>query len=84
MPVRYNTKAVRQPIVFNILGFFILYLLSFIVGVLVFSLLGLDFQTALGGAVSSLGNVGPALGDLSGLDTIMQAYLMPQNGGLPY
>lgn len=64
LPVRYNTKAVRQPIVFNILGFFILYLLSFIVGVLVFSLLGLDFQTALGGAVSSLGNVGPALGDL--------------------
>ena len=64
LPVRYNTKAVHQPIVFNILGFFILYLLSFIVGVLVFSLLGLDFQTALGGAVSSLGNVGPALGDL--------------------
>ena len=64
LPVRYNTKAVHQPIVFNILGFFILYLLSFIIGVLVFSLLGLDFQTALGGAVSSLGNVGPALGDL--------------------
>ncbi len=64
LPVRYNTKAVHQPIVFNILGFFILYLLSFIVGVLVFSLMGLDFQTALGGAASSLGNVGPALGDL--------------------
>lgn len=64
LPVRYNSKAVRQPIVYNILGFFILYFLSFIVGVLVFSLMGLDFQTALGGAASSLGNVGPALGDL--------------------
>ena len=64
LPVRYNTKAVQQPIVFNILAFFILYMLSFIVGVLVFSWLGLDFQTALGGAASSLGNVGPALGDL--------------------
>jgi trk system potassium uptake protein TrkH len=64
LPVRYNTKAVSQPIVFNILGFFILYFLSFIIGVLVFSLLGLDFQTALGGAASSLGNIGPALGDL--------------------
>ncbi len=64
LPVRYNTRAVQQPIVFNILGFFILYFLSFIIGVLVFSLLGLDFQTALGGAASSLGNVGPALGDL--------------------
>jgi trk system potassium uptake protein TrkH len=64
LPVRYNTKAVQQPIVLNILGFFILYFLSFIIGVLVFSLLGLDFQTALGGAASSLGNIGPALGDL--------------------
>ena len=39
-------------------------MLSFIVGVLVFTSFGLDFQTALGGAASTLGNVGPALGDL--------------------
>ena len=64
LPVRYNSKAVQQPIVFNILAFFILYMLSFIIGTLVFSWLGLDFQTALGGAASTLGNVGPALGDL--------------------
>ncbi len=64
LPVRYNKKAVQQPIVFNVLAFFILYMLSFIVGVLVFAWLGLDFKTALGGAASSLGNVGPALGDL--------------------
>lgn len=64
LPVRYNRKAIPQPIVFNILGFFILYFLSFIVGTLVFSWLGLDFKTALGGAASTLGNIGPALGDL--------------------
>ncbi len=64
LPVRYNNRAVQQPIVFNVLGFFILYMLSFIMGVIVFSLLGLDFRTALGGAASTLGNVGPALGDL--------------------
>ncbi len=64
LPVRYNNRGVQQPIVFNVLGFFIMYMLSFIVGVLVFSFLGLDFETALGGAASSLGNVGPALGDL--------------------
>ena len=64
LPVRYNNKAIPQPIVFNILAFFILNMLSFIVGVLVFSWLGLDFQTSLGGAASTLGNVGPALGDL--------------------
>ena len=64
LPVRYNQRAVQQPIVFNVLAFFILYMLSFIVGVLVFSWIGLDFKTALGGAASSLGNVGPALGSL--------------------
>jgi trk system potassium uptake protein TrkH len=64
LPVRYNRKAVPQPIVFNILGFFILYMLSFIIGTLIFSWMGLDFKTALGGAASTLGNVGPALGDL--------------------
>lgn len=73
LPVRYNKRAVPQPIVFNILGFFILYMLSFIVGVLVFSWLGLDFKTSLGGAASTLGNIGPALGDLGPVDNY--AYL---------
>lgn len=64
LPVRFNGRAVRNDIVFNILGFFILYMLSFIVGSLVLSFLGLDFATAIGGAASSLGNIGPALGAL--------------------
>lgn len=68
LPVRYNNKAIPQSIVFNILGFFILYMLSFIIGVLVFSWLGLDFKTALGGAASTLGNIGPALGELGPVD----------------
>lgn len=68
LPVRYNNKSVSQAIVFNVLGFFILYMLSFIVGVLVFSLLGLNFETALGGAASTLGNIGPALGHLGPVD----------------
>jgi trk system potassium uptake protein TrkH len=68
LPVRYNKRAVQQSIVFNILAFFILYMLSFIIGVLVFSAMGLDFETALGGAATSLGNVGPAIGDLGPVD----------------
>ncbi|QIE60426.1 TrkH family potassium uptake protein [Rasiella rasia] len=64
LQVRYNNRLIQEPIVYNILGFFILYMLSFILGVLVFSWLGLDYKTALGGAASTLGNVGPALGDL--------------------
>ena len=65
LPVRYNNKGIPQPIVFNVLAFFILYLLAYIIGVLVFAWIGLDFKTALGTSASSLGNVGPSLGDLN-------------------
>ncbi len=63
LPVRYNKKSVSGDIVFNILGFFILYMLSFIIGALVFSMFQIDFESAIGLSASSLGNVGPALGN---------------------
>ncbi|WP_452222599.1 TrkH family potassium uptake protein [Lacinutrix chionoecetis] len=63
LPVRYNKRSVPGKIVYNILGFFILYLLSFIAGALGFSMMQIDFESAIGLAASSLGNVGPALGD---------------------
>lgn len=65
IPVRYNKKTVSQHIVYNIIGFFVLYMLLFIIGALVLGFLGLDFTSAVGGAASSLGNVGPALGSLN-------------------
>ncbi|MGA8852575.1 MAG: potassium transporter TrkG [Christiangramia sp.] len=65
LPVRFNGKSISKEIVFNILGFFILYMLSFIIGAVVLAALGLDFETAIGGAASSLGNIGPAFGRLS-------------------
>jgi trk system potassium uptake protein TrkH len=65
IPVRYNDKTVKEKIVYNIIGFFVLYMLLFIIGALVLGFLGLDFETAIGGAASSLGNVGPALGSLN-------------------
>ena len=63
LPIRYNEKSVSSEIMFNILGFFIVYMLSFIAGALVFSILGLDFESSLGVSASSLGNVGPSIGD---------------------
>jgi len=65
IPVRYNDKTVKPEIVYNIIGFFVLYMLLFIIGALVLGFLGLDFESAIGGAASSLGNVGPALGSLN-------------------
>ncbi|MGB5435065.1 MAG: potassium transporter TrkG [Maribacter sp.] len=64
IPVRYNNKTVKEHIVYNIIAFFVLYMLLFIIGSMGLGLLGLDFESAVGGAASSLGNVGPALGTL--------------------
>ena len=77
LPVRYNKKSISGDIVFNILAFFILYMLSFIVGALGFSMLGLDFESSVGVAASSLGNVGPALGEFGPVDNF---YNMPTLG----
>ncbi len=64
IPVRYNGKTVKEHIVYNIIAFFVLYMLLFIIGALVLGAMGMDFVTAIGGAASSLGNVGPAFGSL--------------------
>jgi len=77
LPVRYNKKAISGDIVFNILAFFILYMLSFIIGALVFSFLGLSFESSVGVAASSLGNVGPALGNFGPVNNF---YEMPEIG----
>ena len=72
VPVRYNNKSVPNEIVYNILGFFIIYMLTFMVGALGFSMFGLDFQSALGVSASSLGNVGPSIGDFGPMGTFNQ------------
>ena len=68
IPVRYDGKAVHQNIVFNIISFFIIYMLIFIMSSVALTLFGLDFMSALGAAASSLGNIGPAIGSVSPVD----------------
>ena len=63
LQIRYNKAVVQDNVIQNIYGFFILYMLSFIIGAFGFSVIGLDFVSAIGVSASSLGNVGPALGE---------------------
>ena len=69
IPLRYNKSSVSAEITYNILGFFIVYMLSFMIGTIVFALLGLDFESALGVSASSLGNVGPSIGSFGPMNT---------------
>ena len=68
IPVRYNGRAVNQSIVFNIISFFIIYMLIFVMSSVALTLFGLDFLSAVGAAASSLGNIGPAIGSVSPVD----------------
>ena len=65
IPIRYNRTGVSKSIIYNILAFFILYMLIFIVGSIVLTFFGLDFESAIGATASSLGNIGPAIGSVS-------------------
>lgn len=65
LPVRYNKRAVDGNIVSKILAFFTLYMLIFVIGVLVFTALGVEPKGATASVASTLGNVGGAFGDLN-------------------
>ncbi|MDO5608955.1 MAG: TrkH family potassium uptake protein [Capnocytophaga sp.] len=67
IPVRFNQRSVSRDIMYKIMAFFVLYVLLFLLGALVLGFLGSDFETALGGAATSLGNIGPGLGKLNPL-----------------
>lgn len=68
IPVRLNGRGVPQSIVFNISAFVLLYLLIFFLGALVLAAMGLDFETAIGASIASLGNIGPAIGTVGPMD----------------
>jgi trk system potassium uptake protein TrkH len=68
IPVRLDGKTVNRTIVFNILSFFVIYMLIFTTSSVILTFLGLDFMSALGAAASSLGNIGPAIGSVSPVD----------------
>ena len=76
IPLRYNKSSVSSEITHNILGFFIVYMLSFMIGTIVFALLGLDFESALGVSASSLGNVGPSIGSFGPMNTFFELPLL--------
>ena len=64
IPVRVNGRAVSADLVHRILAFVFAYLALIIVSCLILAFLGMGFEEAVGAAVSCMGNVGPALGDL--------------------
>jgi trk system potassium uptake protein TrkH len=64
VPVRVGANVIPRDVVGNVLGFFVLFILTFMLGVLVMSAVGLDMATSFGAVAATLGNIGPGLGSV--------------------
>ena len=62
IPVKLNEKTVPQQTINNIMAFLIFYVFIVAVTVVVFCACGVDFDEAIGSAVSAIGNVGISIG----------------------
>lgn len=66
LAVRYEGRTVTQDQLTGIITFFSLFFLSFTLLSITLVFLGLDFESALSGALTSLANVGPGVGPIIG------------------
>lgn len=62
----YNRRPISEGVSDAVMGFFFLYMCSFVVLASALAAVGLDFMTAMSGAATALSNVGPGLGDTIG------------------
>ena len=63
---KYNKIPVSEAITSSVMGYFFMFIISYIVITLLLSFVGNDFLTSLSGAATSLANVGPGLGNVIG------------------
>ncbi len=62
----YNKRPIPESVSASVMGFFFLFVASFVVLAIGLGMFGLDFVTAVSGAASAIANVGPGLGDIIG------------------
>ena len=69
IPLRISGHVIHSKAKITLLAFFVLYVLVIFIGWVVMMALGLDFMDAYGVVVSSVSNVGPGLGNYSGIQS---------------
>lgn len=68
LPIRIGDKVIDRNIQRTVLGFFVLYLITFGIGALIVAAFGYDMESAIGASIASLGNIGPAWGEFGPTD----------------
>ena len=64
--VHYQGRSLDPSIAMNVLGFLAVFVTTNAVLTVLLTLLGLDFETAISGAATSIANVGPGIGERIG------------------
>jgi trk system potassium uptake protein TrkH len=77
IPVRHGASAVSEDIVSRIAGFFVLYLLLVLSGIVILTGLGAGLLESIGAIVGTLSNMGPALGEAGPTASFSAAFSQP-------
>lgn len=64
VPLKLGGKTVSKEIIYKVLAFVMVYMLIFSLGSLSLAFLGLDIDSAMGAAATTMGGVGPGLGSV--------------------
>lgn len=83
IPVRFSGSSVKPSTIYNIQAFVVLYLGVVILSTGILSAFGLRLDTAFGAVLSTLGNVGPGIGQVGPLDNF-SAMPEPAKGFLSF
>lgn len=67
IPVRFNGRTLREQTTSNVMAFMFFYITIIILAVLIFCASGVEFDEAIGTAVSGIGNVGVSIGQFGPL-----------------
>jgi len=62
IPTRCNGQALSQDVVNNVLTFTLIYIIIIVISLPIMAAVGMDFDSAFGAIITSIGNVGPGLG----------------------
>jgi trk system potassium uptake protein TrkH len=68
IPVRINNKSVPSQILSNMLAFVVIYMLLTILSTIVMATMGYDLSTSLSAVATSIGNIGPGLGQVGPIE----------------
>ena len=77
IPVKHGSLAVREDIVSRMAGFFLIYAILVLSGIVLLTALGGGLLESIGAIIGALGNMGPALGEAGPTANFTEAFTEP-------